>query len=107
MTPAAIATVRMTGTSRHNSHKARATLSLAGGWKVRVWSASTAVRRNRTGGLPNQEVPDLALAGVADNTATREFFGTLRPAAVMPELPRKERFPILAGAIFIQPPPSS
>ncbi len=70
-------------------------------------SDAIAVRRSRTGGLPSQEVPDLALAGVADRTATSEFLGTLRPAAVMPELPRKDRLPILAGAIFIQPPPSS
>lgn len=107
MTATAMETVRMTGTSRHSSHNARASLSLNGGLKVRLWSASTAVRRNLTGGLPSHDVPDFALAGVADNTATREFLGTLRPAAVMPELPRKERFPILAGAIFIQPPPSS
>ena len=66
-----------------------------------------AVRRSRTGGLPSHEVPDFAFAGVAESTATREFLGTLRPAAVMPELPRKERLPILAGAIRIQPPSSS
>ncbi len=72
-----------------------------------AWSASIWVRRNRTGGLPSQEVPAFALAGVAESTATSEFFGTRRPAAVMPEFPRKARFPIFAGATFIQPPPSS
>ncbi len=107
MTPTARATVSITGTKRHSSHRVLATLSRSGGWKVRVSSDAMAVRRSLTGGLPSQDVPDLALLGVAESTATREFFGTLRPAAVIPELPRKERLPILAGAIRIQPPPSS
>src|SRR5689334_14802643 len=102
-----MATVSMTGIRRESSQSALAILSLGAGRKVRVWSASTAVRRSLTGGLPSHEVPDFALAGVAESTATREFLGTLRPAAVIPELPRNERLPILAGAIFIQPPPSS
>ena len=74
---------------------------------MRVSSEAMAVRRSRTGGLPSQDVPDFAFAGVAESTATREFLGTFRPAAVIPELPRKERFPTFAGAIRIQPPPSS
>src|SRR5438874_13526634 len=104
MIPTAIATVRMTGTRRHSSQSARLVLRASGGLKVRLRSALTAVRRSLTGGLPSQDVPDFALAGVADSTATSEFLGTLRPAAVMPELPRNERLPIFAGAIFIQPP---
>ena len=97
----------MTGTRRNVSISERATLSVAGGSKVREVSISAAVRRRRTGGLPSQLEPDLARSGVADSTATRPFLGTLRPGPVMPELPRNERLPIFASSMCSQPPPSS
>src|SRR5699024_12665784 len=61
----------------------------------------------RSGGEPHQLAPDLVFFGVDDKTATSEFFASLRPGAVMPELPTKDRLPTLARPEDIQPPPSS
>ena len=60
-------------------------------------SDATAVRRSLTGGLPSQDVPDLALLGVAESTATSEFFGTLRPARGHPRVAQKGPFADLGG----------
>ena len=61
----------------------------------------------RSGGEPHQLVLALAFFGVEDSTATREFFGSLRPGLVMPELPTKLRLPTRVSPVSIQPPPSS
>ena len=52
-------------------------MSLAGGWKVRALSEATAVRRSLTGGLPSQDVPDLALPDVRVKTAPGGHLGVL------------------------------
>ncbi len=106
-TPRPIPNVTITGISRHVSTNARATFSRSGGSKVRDASDSVAALRNRTGGLPSHDDPDLALLGAADSTATSPFLGTRRPGPAMPELPRNARLPTLAGSMRIQPPPSS
>src|SRR5215207_912729 len=106
-TPRAIRTVHIIGTNRHNSTAARANFSRSGGLNVLLWSPSIAWRRSFTGGLPSQEVPAFDFLGAADSTATRPFFGTERPGAVIPELPRKARLPTFAPATCNQPPPSS
>ena len=61
------------------------------------------------GGLPIHDMPALALVrrGAADSTATRLRFGTFRPGAAMPELPRNACLPIFTSSIRSQPPPSS
>ena len=61
----------------------------------------------RSGGEPHQLAPDLVFFGVEDSTATSEFFDSLRPGPVIPELPTKERLPTLVSPVSIQPPPSS
>ena len=93
----------MTGTIRHSSTRPRITLSRKGGAKVRSSSDPCGGRRSRTGGLPSQLDPAFDFCGAAESTATRPCFGTRRPGAVMPLLPRKARLPILAGAMCTQP----
>lgn len=106
-TPTPIPKVTIIGMMRQVSTMPRITLRRNGGSKVSVESAPSALRRNRFGGLPIHEEPDLALWGVADRTATNASLGTLRPGWVIPELPRNARLPIRALAMWIQPPPNS
>ena len=87
----------ITGTNRHSSTQPAGHLSRSGGGKVRARSPPAASRRSRTGGLPSHDVPALDFFGAADSTATRPLFGTERPGAAMPELPRKARLPTFAG----------
>ena len=93
--------------SRQVSTNERRTFSRRDGWKVRSTSAAVGWRRNRTGGLPNQDDPAFALCGVADSTATSPSSGTRRPGWVIPEFPKNARLPTVALATWIQPPPSS
>ena len=70
-------------------------------------SASPIARRTGSGGIPRYDEPFFAFSGVEDSTPTRPRFGTERPGAVIPELPRKACLPIRAGATCSQPWPSS
>ena len=58
-----------------------------------------ASRRSCTGGLPEprRARPCALRRGAAESTATSACLGTLRPGAVIPELPRKARLPTLAA----------
>jgi non-ribosomal peptide synthetase-like protein len=51
-----------------------------------------------TGGIPTYDEPRLALEGAADNTPTRPPFGTFRPGATMPELPKGGLVGVLSAA---------
>ena len=103
----ASAALHITGTSRHASTSARATINRRGGAKVRASLPACAARGRRIGGMPSQEVPALARFGVADSTPTRPRLGTLRPGAVIPELPRNAPLPTRAVSTRSHPPPSS
>ena len=92
-----------TDSSRSVSQKPRSRRSRVLGRYVSSASASTSDRRSSTGGEPIQLVPFFALPGAAESTATSAFFGTRRPAAAIPELPRKARLPTFARPIRIQP----
>ncbi len=74
---------------------------------MRDASPESAALGSFIGGMPSHELPALARFGVADSTPTSPRLGTVRPGAVIPELPRNARLPIRASAIRSQPPPSS
>ena len=54
-----------------------------------------------------KDCPFFAFSGADDSTATSPRLGSLRPAAVIPELPRKARLPIVDCSTRIHPEPSS
>ena len=94
---------------RRVSTMPRATLARSGGLYVNDSPSPTeaSTRRMRSGGDPHQLAPDFVFFGVEESTATSEFFANLRPGAVIPEFPTKERLPTFANPEDIQPPPSS
>src|SRR5262249_22658933 len=62
-TSTASAAASMTGTTRHSSIAARASLRRSGGSYVRLLSEDSIVRRSGIGGAPSHDEPFLALRG--------------------------------------------
>ena len=99
-TPRPSATLSITGTSRHSSTSARATLSRVGGLVgaglVDLLRPPAQLRRAGCRSTTCRPWPWYAVAPPTAR-ATRPRLGTLRPGAAIPELPRKACLPIFTA----------